>query len=266
MAFNLVDFRRVTNGFARACHFSLQIKDFKELSVPNENSSEYGSAFLATQHMFVSAASIPSRTIESQRINVQFGQPGIHIANGVNYQPWTVTFYADDKMMIRTLFLKWQQVILNTVSHAYTMPNRYKSQDAQVNILNSHDNHHVVQTYSFKGLWPTEVGSISLQQQDAGIITFDVTFQYDYFTVNVTENAALANAVEKQREKENAMRELLNKTDARKFDLVKQNVAEKRAEALATPPKTVAEVAPPVVGQPLPNPSVGGDTVAPILT
>jgi hypothetical protein len=190
---NLRDFRQRTKGFAQACHFNMTILDFKNLSFPPSNQD--GIQLIDKLHLFVSATSLPSKTIEAQRINVHYGHPGIHIASNVNYSPWTVTFYSDERLLIRRLFLAWQETILNSSVHSYTTPYRYKSQQASLTMLNGRNG--VVQSYNFKGLFPTEVGSASLQQQDAGILTFDVTLQYDYFVLDSLEGIGLSAALER---------------------------------------------------------------------
>jgi hypothetical protein len=195
MAISLQTFRQVTTGFTRACHFNLGILDFKNLGLPNQESDELGKKLLLNMSMFVSSTALPTKTIEQQKLLVQYGQPGLHIANNVSYQPWTVTFHTDGVAVFRNLFLSWQEAILSTYTHSYTTPSRYKSQKAFVALLNGTNN--VIQTYSFRGLFPTEVGAITLNQQDSGVATFDVTFQYDYFEINTAMGVGMAVAVEK---------------------------------------------------------------------
>jgi hypothetical protein len=198
MASNLSDFRRITGGFAKACYFNMVFGDLQSLrqsdEVPKRKFSSLGTATANELHMFASSATLPARTLETQNLSIQYGLPGISIASKVTYAPWTVTFYGDSLMKYRKIFLEWQYLVINTSNHTYTTPSRYKSHQTSVTLLNGENK--AIQTINFEGLFPTNVGEVSLQQQDFNIVTFDVTFNYDYFNVNNYRNRGFSDAIE----------------------------------------------------------------------
>jgi len=195
MSINLRAFRQLTNGFARNHHFSIGIADWRTDFFNNKLLGMLaGIASSPIQNMFCSATSLPSKKIQHTRVPVQHGIPGIEIASDVVYAPWTVTFYADEILMLRYFFLKWMEGVNNTKVHSFNRPTEYKSTLAYAAVLTPQDV--PCHVYSFYGLFPVDIGDIIVQQIDTNVMTFNVTFAYDYFKVNEPIGYGLALAQE----------------------------------------------------------------------
>jgi hypothetical protein len=182
---NLVGYRDITPGYARNHRFEIA---FFGPAINQLNFTGQEDARLFTSLAF--STTLPIVTFEPNPVQVQYGLPKINMVGSANYSPWTVTFYCDEARIIRNRFLLWQNQANSFVSgtREYQNPNNYKA-NAIVSLL-SNDNDVVdrdgnQQTmYFMVGMFPTEVGTITLQQQDSGISTFDVQFVYDYFVIN----------------------------------------------------------------------------------
>jgi hypothetical protein len=196
MALSLTNFRRATNGFAKRHHFSVGFADWKGVGLEGPLVSKVvgalASPFLST---FCSAMEMPTRAYNTHEISIQHGVPPIKIANDVKYNDWTITFYSDEALIIRYFLLNWMNLINNTSGHEYSVSSKYKSNLAFGAVLSPQDI--PVQVYSFRGLYPTSVGGIQMTQTDTGILTFDVTFTYDFFQVNEPLGMGLAFGLEK---------------------------------------------------------------------
>ncbi len=191
MSVNLKTFRKLTNGFARHHHFNFAIVDWRDSTFDDPILGKILGGFTAPlQSMFCSSTTLPEKSIKTEAVPIHYGMPGITIASDVNYSPWTVTFYSDEVLMLRTMFLRWMELINNTDNQQFSLPARYKSTFAYASVLTPSDM--PVHVYSFKGLFPISVGAITMQQQDTNVLTFNVTFGYDFFSVNKDPLAFLA--------------------------------------------------------------------------
>jgi hypothetical protein len=189
---SLKRFRQITNGFARGHNFNFSIIDWRDPDVDSKFLGNLlGAALSPIQTLFCSSTNLPSKTIETEAVPVHYGMPGIKVAKNVNYGSWTVTFYADEVLMLRFLFLRWMELIQDSSTQQFALASRYKSSFAFASILTPQNI--PIQVYSFKGLFPTSVGSVTMAQQNSGsVLTFDVTFEFDFFTVNKDGLAFLA--------------------------------------------------------------------------
>ena len=197
-------FRRKTNGFAKGNHFCLGIFDFKgamdsdsATPIPMLSSMvNTGRGMTMTQVMstFCSSMTLPATQTPAEMINIQEGLPKIQIAGTKVYSPWTVEFQGDNAMLIRSMLLKWHQFVVNDTNHSYGLSSAYKSQTAFACLLSPTDI--PIHCYSFKGLWPSEIGGFSVDQSSSEILKFSVTFSYDYFKMNDVEGFGLAMAQE----------------------------------------------------------------------
>jgi hypothetical protein len=159
MGLNLKSFRHVTNGFARHHHFNMGIVDWRDPAFSSKLLGTLaGAAATPIVSAFASSMQIPTKRIETEKVPIHHGVPGMSIGNGVTYDDWTVTFYADELLLLRFFFLRWMELINNTDDHTFSLPNRYKSSLAYASILSPTDI--PVQVFTFKGLYPKEVGGI----------------------------------------------------------------------------------------------------------
>ena len=195
MTISIKAFRKLTNGFARNHHFNIGIVDWRDPAYTNKiTGMVVGAASVPLQSMFCSSTTLPAKTFEHKRLPIHHGIPGYEIATNVSYSPWRVTFYSDEILALRFFFLRWMELIQNTDNQSYTLPKRYKSTLAYAAILTPQNI--PCHVYTFKGLFPVNVNEITVQQQDTGIMMFDVEFAYDFFQINEIFGFGLALAHE----------------------------------------------------------------------
>lgn len=204
-------FRRRTNGFTKGNHFNLGIFDFKGAISDNTRSTSAGlnvfSSIASTianngrgmtlsnvMSTFCSSMTLPATQTPATLVNIAEGLPKVSIPGAKIYSPWSVDFFGDEAMLLRSMFVKWHQLVTNDTNHSYGLPSSYKSNLAYACLLSPMDI--PVHCYTFKGLWPSEIGAMTVSQSSGEIMTFNVTFSYDYFTLNEVEGFGLAMASE----------------------------------------------------------------------
>jgi hypothetical protein len=191
MSINLKTFRFVTNGFARQNHFNVGFPDWRGLGLTGGIASKLvGIAATPIINSFASSMELPTKSITDTPIRVQYGVPPIRVATDVVYGDWTVTFYSDEMLLLRYFFLEWMELINNTKNHSFSIPKKYKCDYAYGAVLTPQDI--PVQVFTFKGLFPKNIGAVQMSQENAGILTFTVTFAYDFFKVNEPIGFAMA--------------------------------------------------------------------------
>lgn len=128
----------------------------------------------------ISAASLPEQTLGVA--SVQFRGREVKWAGDRTTSPWTVTIYNDTDFNIRSAMESWSQGIVESeTNRGRTYADLYQV-DAFVQQLDRNDV--VLKTYKFMGLWPLQVGEISLDySSNDQIESFSVTFDYlDFIT------------------------------------------------------------------------------------
>lgn len=131
------------------------------------------------------AASLPASTIENTGIQYR-GRP-INLAGERTFEPWTITVYNDTSFNIRNAMEQWAHGIqsLNT-TEGRVNPRDYQV-DLQVEQLDR--NGATIKQYKFIDAWPINIGPIALDYDTVNQIeTFEVTFQYNYWTSNTATN------------------------------------------------------------------------------
>lgn len=195
MAVSLKTYRKITNGFARSQHFNLGILDFRAFS--SNPIASYATGIVATPllSMFCSSTTLPTKQIATNGLSLQYGIPAIKIAENINYGTWSVTFYGDELLLLRTLFLFWNEKIYDTKKKSFRLPGDYKSQFAFATVLSPQG----VPThgYFFRGLYPSVIQGITVSQSDSNVLQFTVDFEYDYFEVNSWEAMLTSYGMEK---------------------------------------------------------------------
>lgn len=182
-----------------------QISEFKAMMVgggarPNQFRVELGfpsfvstGAIVGLKSMFLcKAATLPSSTVEN--IAIQYRGRPINFAGERTFAPWTITVYNDTDFAIRNALEVWSNGIQNlSTTGGLTNPRDYQS-DMNVNQLDR--NGAVIKTYKFIDAYPTEISAIQLDYETGNQIeTFDVTFQFNYWTTSVASAERLgANA------------------------------------------------------------------------
>ena len=118
-------------------------------------------------------------------LEVPFRGRKIKIAGDRTYADWTVTVLNDTNFKLRNAFERWSNGINNaTDNEGLTNPADYQV-DAFVDHLDR--NGATIKSYTFRGLFPTEIAAIELTYDEAAAVEeFTVTMAYQYFESNTT--------------------------------------------------------------------------------
>jgi hypothetical protein len=129
------------------------------------------------------ATVIPAMTVGN--INVPFRGRQIKIAGDRTFEDWNVTVINDTDFKLRNAFERWQNGINNmTDNEGLTNPVDYQV-DAFVDHLDRNGN--TIKSYTLRGLYPVNVGSIELNYETNDVLEeFQTTFAYQYFESNTT--------------------------------------------------------------------------------
>lgn len=195
-AFNLVDFRHWTKDFARGHHFLMGIGDLPlyDKSISRTLASSEFSPHLS---VYVSATSLPTSDFNIGFALLQKGNIAYRYPMDKIFSPWTVTFLCDSNHLLRNTFLQWQERIFDTKHKTHQVPSRYLCNQLWVGQLSPNSNCPLISCV-FRGAWPSGVGAVKLEQADAGISTFDVTFSYNYYEYAHVDGDDALQAMEKR--------------------------------------------------------------------
>ena len=129
------------------------------------------------------AAQLPQSTTSS--FPVPFRGRELKVAGDRTFVDWTVTIINDTNFAVRDAFERWMNGInAHAANTGLTNPIDYQA-DLIVDQLDRDES--VIKRYTFRGAFPTEVGSIALDYDVRDQIeTFDVTFAYQYWESNTT--------------------------------------------------------------------------------
>lgn len=164
--FNLHDFRTTIGDPARPYLFLVHIPEIGTNEVMTTLAR-------ATELPGYNLGSVP---IPFQGVPIKIGAPP-------EFPDWTVTFLCDEAHELRRIFMRWQSLCYDVGNMTLGHSNSYKSD--QVAIAQMARNGEKVAVYGFIGAWPRTVGAISIGHDQTGNIeTFEVTWSYDYFTLN----------------------------------------------------------------------------------
>jgi len=173
---NISDFKaQLIGGGARANQFRV------ELAFPTYVAA--GPVVGIKTQFLCKAAQLPASTVEN--VPLQYRGRAVNIAGERTFAPWTITVYNDTDFAIRNAMENWSDGVQNLA----TTNGRVNPRDYQVDLLvhQLDRNGATVKTYKFVDAYPTEIGAIALDFDSANTVeTFDVTFQYNYWTSNTT--------------------------------------------------------------------------------
>lgn len=170
MAFNINEMRsQLTYGGARQNLFQVQINN------PANSAGDAKTRFMCQ------AAQLPGSDLGV--IPVYYFGRQMKLAGDRTFGEWTVTIINDEDFLIRNAMEEWSNAI-NRLQRNVREINRYKSQ-AQVTQFAKDGSK--LRTYEFSGLFPSNISPIELDWSTTDQIElFQVTFQYDYWTVGQT--------------------------------------------------------------------------------
>jgi hypothetical protein len=141
-----------------------------------------GAADLKTPFM-VQAAALPAFTIG--KIDIPYFGRKIPIAGDRTFENWQVTIMNDEDFLVRNAMEAWNNSInrleRNIRDTGSSSDLDYKSQATVTQFGKTGE---VLRVYQFEGIFPTIVAAIPLDWNTIDQIeTFQVTFEYDLFTV-----------------------------------------------------------------------------------
>ena len=175
---NISDFKaNLIGGGARANQFRV------ELAFPSFVAA--GPVIGLKSQFLCKGAQLPASTVEN--VPLQYRGRAVNIAGERTFAPWTISVYNDTDFAIRNALEQWSNGIQNLTS----TNGRVNPLDYQVDLMvhQLDRNGASVKTYRFIDAYPTEIGAIALDYDQANAIeTFDVTFTYNYWTSNTATN------------------------------------------------------------------------------
>lgn len=167
MAFNINEMRaQLTYGGARQNLFQVRI-----------NNPANGAGDLKTPFM-VQAAQLPGSDLGVIPV-FYFGRQ-MKLAGDRTFAEWTVTIINDEDFLIRNAMEEWSNRI-NRLQRNVREIDRYKS---QAEVIQYAKDGTPIRTYIFDGIFPSNISPIEMDWSTTDQIElFQVTFQYDYWTV-----------------------------------------------------------------------------------
>lgn len=168
MAFNINEMRsQLTYGGARQNLFQVRINN------PANSSGDLKTPFM------VQAAQLPGSDVGVIPV-FYFGRQ-LKLAGDRTFAEWTATIINDEDFLIRNAMEEWSNQI-NRLERNVREINRYK---ATADVIQYAKDGSELRTYQFDGLFPSNISPIELDWSTTDQIElFQVTFQYDYWTVS----------------------------------------------------------------------------------
>lgn len=178
---NIADFKaNMTGGGARPNQFRV------DLQFP---SYVTGGRVAAVQGQFLcKAAQLPASTLEN--LPIQYRGRAVNFAAERTFAPWTITVYNDTDFGIRNAIERWQ----NGIQEYATTEGRTNPADYQADLIVTQldRNGAGVKQYKFVDAFPLSIGIVQLDYDTTNAIeTFDVEWQYNFFTSNTSESGGL---------------------------------------------------------------------------
>lgn len=186
MAFNVNDFKGAMNrGGVRQNLFEVTFD-------PSGNRSQ-GDDLVP---FMCQATSIPSSDIGA--IPVPYFGRTIFLAGDRTFSPWSVNIINDSQFAIRSQLEAWHNRLNereeNIRDSSYDRASRYK---INATVTQFDAQRKVLRKYKFIGAFPTTIGDIALSWADNNAIeTFPVTFQYDYWEIDNSDNSTIPGAAQ----------------------------------------------------------------------
>jgi len=165
---NLREFRQIVGDAARSYLFEIDIP-----VITNDINDAKTITCLAR------SANLPRYTIED--VPFEFQKSTFHMGGRAKFDSWQVTFMADVYHKLRNRLLTWQSVIFDPTRQVGYSPSSYKRDGVTIKQLDRTGS--VVTSYEFKGLFPSEVGEIQVDQGTTSFEEFNVIFTYDYYVI-----------------------------------------------------------------------------------
>ena len=135
--------------------------------------------------LFFVRQNLPGMTLGE--VAVPFRGRQLYIAGDRTFEAWTTTIMNDTDFLIRNAMERWMNAI-NALSDNSGLENPSDYQvDAFVDQL---DRAEIIKSYTFRGLFPQTIAPIELgYDQNDAVETFEVTYRYQFFETNTTNNS-----------------------------------------------------------------------------
>ncbi len=133
------------------------------------------------------SAQLPGKTLGI--IEVPYFGRKIKVQGDQTFAEWTVTVINEETFKVRNSFERWMSEINTHVSNIKTKPNNTYKAFALVNQYGKRGQGELLQQYKFEGLWPSDISAIDVSwESNDAIEEFTVTFQYDWWETNYSQN------------------------------------------------------------------------------
>lgn len=127
---------------------------------------------------FVKTTSLPETSIEES--STFFAGQQYKMSSVRRTSDWSVTFLVDNKADVVKKFWQWHLLMHNPESNIYGSPRDYMT-DQTVQLLGLDGN--PTATYKLFSAWPKTIGEVQLDYGSNDFATVDITFAYQYHTV-----------------------------------------------------------------------------------
>ena len=179
MAFSVTEFQgQMQYGGARPSLFEVNISN------PFNASADDKVRFMCK------GGQIPASTITP--VPVKYFGRDVKFAGNRTFEPWTVTIINDEDFAVRSTLEEWHQninTVQGNVRQAGAGPEAYKSQGS---VIHYGKQGNILREYKFIGIFPSLIAAIDLNWETEAIEEFQVTFEYDYFTVDNASEFGIA--------------------------------------------------------------------------
>lgn len=128
--------------------------------------------------LYCQSVSIPGVNVASDAVRLM-GEV-VEIPYDRTFSGANMSFYVDSRMDVRKYFDDWINEIQNTVRRTFSYPDDFKSREIKVTVLKLDDT--PVYSITMYDAFPKSLGQLSLSNDSTGVMTFDVSFDYRYYT------------------------------------------------------------------------------------
>jgi len=177
MSFTVNDFRsNLKLGGARPTLFQVTLN------------SPFSPELAGIAAFMIQATSMPGSNITP--IEVGYWGRKIKVAGDRTFDPWSVQVMNDEDFKVRHALETWHNKINSLSGNINTTggsePSKYK---VQAHVSQYSKSGGIIRTYTFYGLFPTQISPIELSWDSTNQIeTFTVNFDYDWFEVTSPGN------------------------------------------------------------------------------
>jgi hypothetical protein len=178
MVFNINEMKsQMTGGGAKPTLFQVVITNPIN---PNDDSKV---------PFMVHATTLPPSTLGT--FEIPYMGRKIQMAGDRTFGEWSVSVFNDEDFKVRNSLENWMNNI-NSHTGNLRLTNEYKSQATVTQYSKAGQ---PIRTYTFEGIFPTNVGDITMDWNATDSIeTYQVTFRYDLWTVDGTTNTVQTGA------------------------------------------------------------------------